>query len=292
LKCIVQEIWGGKMDEDKKEKIPSFKEIWTPIPIETRNDELNTVADWLKHIKKRSEGEAVILVVEDEREILNALQEILEHEGYRTAVATNGIEALEMLSRADYNVILSDIKMPAMDGMELCQVCKAHPQLNHIPIILFSGYYDSFESCADYFLAKPIESQVLLNVLQKVFKKYQREKQKETLKIGKEDVKPKQSQIIPVDHISIYSNLKNLLDFIWIFQPKNIPLLQMSYKSDLTIAEIRNVLQITEQQDTILIIEESPIIRELLKSEIAFLGGNPERIFSSLDGVKQFLNMK
>ncbi|HUX98831.1 MAG TPA: response regulator [Candidatus Deferrimicrobium sp.] len=281
------------MDEKKKEKVPPFKDIWTPIPMDHQNNEIDTVTDWLQHITKRNRGrEEVILIVEDEREITTALQEILEYEGYRTKVASNGIEALELLSRANYNLVLSDIRMPAMDGIELCQICKEHPQLNHIPIILFSGYYDSFESCADYFLAKPIESQVLLNVLQKIFEKYQSEKHKETLKIGKEEIKPKHFQMIPVDHISIFSNLKNLLDFVWIFQPKNIPLLQMSYKSDLTIAEIRNVLQITEQQDTILIVEESPIIRELLKSEITFLGGNPERIFSSIDRVKQFLNLK
>ena len=62
---------------------------------------------------------AKILVVDDEQSIRNTLRDILEHEGYAVDIAENGKEALKLLLQNQYNVVLSDIKMPQMDGVEL-----------------------------------------------------------------------------------------------------------------------------------------------------------------------------
>ncbi len=64
---------------------------------------------------------AKVLVVDDEQVIRNTLKEILEHENYEVDVAVDGMEAMKMLLDKEYNVVLSDIKMPKMDGMELLE---------------------------------------------------------------------------------------------------------------------------------------------------------------------------
>lgn len=80
---------------------------------------------------------ARILIVDDEASIRRTLREILEYEKYKVDDASNGMEALKFLSEQEYEVILCDIKMPEMDGIELLQEIK---QLCDTPVIMISGH--------------------------------------------------------------------------------------------------------------------------------------------------------
>lgn len=278
------------MKEDKNRKVPDFKDVWTHISTPKKYSDLDTMSDWVKSIIEKVDGtERRILIVDDEQEVLSSLKEILQHEGYHVEVATNGIDALDLLSRKNFSIILSDIRMPAMDGIELCEICKNHPQLNRIPIILFSGYYDTFESAADFFLEKPLDSESLVRVINKIFEKYQTIEDKGA--IGDKRRKAKRFEVISIDKMSHPAKIQKLLNFFWVFQPKKIPLFKLSHKSDLAIDTIRAILNIIEKHDTALIVEDSPILRELLKSEIKFLGGNSRRIFDTLENVKENFEM-
>ena len=62
-----------------------------------------------------------VLVIDDERSIRNSLRDILEYEKFEVDDAENGNLALELLQNKSYNVILCDIKMPQMDGIELLE---------------------------------------------------------------------------------------------------------------------------------------------------------------------------
>jgi|GEM_PF-448578 len=274
------------MKDEKEERLPPFKEIWTHVHMPKKYNDLDTVTDWIKTIIDNVNGEErSILVVDDEQEVLSSLKEILEHEGYDVDTATNGIDALDKLSRKSFSIVLSDIRMPAMDGIEFAEILKNHPQLKRIPIILFSGYYDTFESCADYFLAKPIESESLLIVINKIFEKYLTSKGKQ--KIGVTRKRSKRFEVISIGKLTDIFGLKQLLDYIWVFQPKRIPVFKISYDLDLSLSQIRELLHIIEKQDIALIVEESPVLRTLLKSEATYLGGNPSRIFDSIENVKR-----
>jgi CheY-like chemotaxis protein len=66
---------------------------------------------------------AIILVIDDEKSIRNTLQEVLEYEGHKVDLATNGNEGLEFFDKGDYDVVLCDIKMPGMDGIEVLEKC-------------------------------------------------------------------------------------------------------------------------------------------------------------------------
>jgi len=80
------------------------------------------------------------LVVDDEPDLCLLAQEFLTLSGYRTEIAANGVKALEKLSQSEYDLIISDVVMPEMDGFKLSLQAKAlYP---NIKIILLSGYND------------------------------------------------------------------------------------------------------------------------------------------------------
>ncbi|MDD3810905.1 MAG: response regulator, partial [Bacteroidales bacterium] len=64
---------------------------------------------------------ASILVIDDERSIRNTLKEVLEYEKHQVELAEDGVIGLEMISNNQYDVILCDIKMPRMDGLEVLE---------------------------------------------------------------------------------------------------------------------------------------------------------------------------
>jgi two-component system nitrogen regulation response regulator NtrX len=81
---------------------------------------------------------AKILIIDDERSIRNTLREILEYEQYQVDDIDNGIDALNLITKNDYDLILCDIKMNKMDGMEvLTEGLNIHPDL---PFIMISGH--------------------------------------------------------------------------------------------------------------------------------------------------------
>ncbi|MBN1810402.1 MAG: HAMP domain-containing histidine kinase [Anaerolineae bacterium] len=80
-----------------------------------------------------------ILVVEDHLTLLEAIQSILQLEGYVVAVARNGVEALEVMEKAYPDLILADIMMPQMDGFSFFEAVRARPEWVRIPFIFLTA---------------------------------------------------------------------------------------------------------------------------------------------------------
>jgi CheY-like chemotaxis protein len=76
-----------------------------------------------------------VLVVDDEQEIRDLLANFLSTEGYEVIVAANGEEAIELAKRENPQLILLDIEMPGVDGIETCKRLKAEEKTQHIPVI-------------------------------------------------------------------------------------------------------------------------------------------------------------
>ena len=102
-----------------------------------------------------------VLVVDDERQIRDLLGEFLEREGYEVLLSSAGEEAIELAERKIPHAILLDVKMPGIDGIEVCKRLKAEPRTRFIPVIMITGYVDNkmvaIESGADDFVNKPID---------------------------------------------------------------------------------------------------------------------------------------
>ncbi|MDP4291971.1 MAG: sigma-54 dependent transcriptional regulator [Bacteroidota bacterium] len=119
---------------------------------------------------------AKILVVDDEKAIRSTLKEILEYEHYSVIDAADGIEALELVKNDQFDVILLDIKMPRMDGMEvLDEILK----ISDVPVVMISGHgtietaVEAIKKGAYDYIAKPLDLNRLLitirNALDKSF---------------------------------------------------------------------------------------------------------------------------
>ncbi len=108
---------------------------------------------------------ARILVIDDERSIRNTLREILEYEGYQMDEAPDGMSALELAAKEKYDVILCDIKMPQMDGIEVLDRLLA---MNDTPVVMISGHgtietaVDALKRGAYDYIAKPLDLNRLL----------------------------------------------------------------------------------------------------------------------------------
>jgi len=109
-----------------------------------------------------------ILVVDDTPENIQLLAGILKEKGYQISVATNGRQALEVLSRVQPDLILLDVMMPEMDGFETCRRIKASEQWRQIPIIFLTAKTETadvvqgFELGAVDYVAKPFNAHELL----------------------------------------------------------------------------------------------------------------------------------
>jgi DNA-binding response OmpR family regulator len=100
-----------------------------------------------------------VLVVDDEFEIRDLLSRFLTEEGYEVILASNGEEALELAETENPEVILLDIKMPGIDGIQICKRLKARETTRFIPVIMATALWDTYseaiESGAEDFVTKP-----------------------------------------------------------------------------------------------------------------------------------------
>ncbi|MDA8402862.1 MAG: response regulator [Desulfobacteraceae bacterium] len=113
-----------------------------------------------------------ILIVDDDRTNRLLMETLLTNSGHAIAQAENGETALEMLKQEKFDLIISDILMPVMDGYRLCRECKKDENLKNIPVIFCSGTYTSEKDetlaarfGAAAFISKPFQNQDLLAVI-------------------------------------------------------------------------------------------------------------------------------
>jgi CheY-like chemotaxis protein len=118
---------------------------------------------------------ARILVVDDESYIRDLVRETLRARHYESATAANGVEALDILRREKFDIVVTDVVMPGMAGLELVkQIRKVHP---HIRVIVLTGYPrnadigDFLLQGADDLLPKPFRANDLMAVIRKVEQK-------------------------------------------------------------------------------------------------------------------------
>lgn len=117
---------------------------------------------------------AKILVVDDEPAILEVIQRILIDRGFWVDIASNGLEALDLLKQSSYDLMLSDVKMPHMDGMELLQqVSLLYPDLITVMLSAFANIQDAVAAIklgAYDYIAKPVYPEDLVCSIERALK--------------------------------------------------------------------------------------------------------------------------
>ena len=113
-----------------------------------------------------------ILIVEDEPRNLKLLRDLLQRFGYETLEATDGEQGVELASARIPNLILMDIMMPKMDGLEATRIIKTNPKTQHIPIIALTSFAmkgdreRTLEAGCDRYIAKPIDIQEVIEAVE------------------------------------------------------------------------------------------------------------------------------
>jgi two-component system, OmpR family, alkaline phosphatase synthesis response regulator PhoP len=121
-----------------------------------------------------------ILIVDDEEDILDLIQYNLDREGYETVLARDGVEALEVAEDERPDLIILDIMMPRMDGIEACRRLRRNAFLRNTPVLMLTARTDEDDQVegldvgADIYLSKPVAIPVLLSQLRALLRGAQR----------------------------------------------------------------------------------------------------------------------
>jgi DNA-binding NtrC family response regulator len=129
---------------------------------------------------------AKILVIDDERSIRNTLKEVLEYEGHEVKDAADGADGLKLATDEKFDIILCDIKMPKMDGIEVLE--KVIEQTPDVPFIMISGHgtietaVEAIKKGAYDFISKPLDLNRMLITLRNAMDKGTLVKETKSLK--------------------------------------------------------------------------------------------------------------
>lgn len=112
-----------------------------------------------------------ILIVDDEEDILEFLSYHFKKQGYEVFTRQDGLAALQLAYAQHPDVVISDIRMPLMDGIEMCKTMKSDDALKSIPLLFLTaddGEYVALlaHQCgADFYLNKPVRVEVIVRVV-------------------------------------------------------------------------------------------------------------------------------
>lgn len=115
----------------------------------------------------------LVLVVDDSSTVRRVTQRMLEREGYRVALASDGLQALEQLARETPVLVLSDIEMPRMDGFDLVRSLRNDPRWAQLPVVVITSRMaqkhreHAFEIGVDHYLGKPYSEDELLALVRR-----------------------------------------------------------------------------------------------------------------------------
>lgn len=120
-----------------------------------------------------AEGHARLLLVEDNAVNQRVVLAMLRKKGYLLDVANNGQEALEILARSSFDVVLMDVQMPVLDGLETTKAIRADARWKHLPVIAMTAHAmnGDKERCLsagmDEYLTKPLKAPLLIETIEK-----------------------------------------------------------------------------------------------------------------------------
>lgn len=147
--------------------------------------------------------EIKILLVDDEQDILEIVGYNLSQEGYKIVTATNGKEAVAMAKKELPQLIIMDVMMPEMDGMEACENIRKIPELSNVIITFLTARSEDysqvagFDAGADDYIAKPIKPKLLVSKVKALLRRLKNEvAAAETLNVGGIEINREEYKIV------------------------------------------------------------------------------------------------
>jgi two-component system, OmpR family, alkaline phosphatase synthesis response regulator PhoP len=146
-----------------------------------------------------------ILLVDDEPDILEIVGYNLSQEGYQIITASNGKDAVEIAKKHIPHLIIMDVMMPEMDGMEACETIRKIPALNDVIIVFLTARSEDysqvagFDVGADDYIAKPIKPKLLVSKVKALLRRLKNEDapaNSETIIVGDIEINREEYKII------------------------------------------------------------------------------------------------
>ncbi|MBB6681672.1 response regulator transcription factor [Aequorivita sp. 609] len=180
-----------------------------------------------------------ILLVDDEPDILEIVRYNLALEGYKIETAENGVEAIDKAKKVKPQLIIMDVMMPKMDGIEACEKIRSIPDLSETVITFLSARGEDFsqvaglDAGADDYITKPIKPKVLVSKVKALLRRFKDEEESDKMKLGdlvinREEYKillGKEEIMLPKKEFELLALLaskpgkvfkrENILDSIW-----------------------------------------------------------------------------
>ena len=147
-------------------------------------------------------GDITILLVDDEPDILEIVRYNLVSEGYKVELAENGLEAISKAKELKPHLIIMDVMMPKMDGLEACSKIREIPELAETLIAFLTARGEDFsqmagfEAGADDYITKPIRPKVLVSKVKSLLRRYRNDLQEESLVFGNLVINPEEYNVI------------------------------------------------------------------------------------------------
>ena len=116
-----------------------------------------------------------ILIIDDDQTFLNLVSEVLNSAGFTPLQATNALDGLKQLDAQSPELVILDINMPQLDGMQTCRLIRSKEKFRSLPILMLTGRGDIKDMIearkvgADDYLVKPFNSELLLQKLERLF---------------------------------------------------------------------------------------------------------------------------
>jgi two-component system, OmpR family, alkaline phosphatase synthesis response regulator PhoP len=148
----------------------------------------------------------LILIVDDETNIVQLIRMYLEREGYRTETASSGIDALDKVRASQPALMLLDIMLPGLDGLEVCRRLRA--EHNSTPILMLTARDEDIDKVlglelgADDYLTKPFNPHEMVARVRAIIRRSQRSQlSEETLQIGDLTINPARREVRVGDNL-------------------------------------------------------------------------------------------
>lgn len=174
-----------------------------PYPDAHRSPKEEAVATTAKSVDPLPKRKASILVVDDEEDILELVRHNLTREGYQITCADSGERALEILNQSMPDLMLLDLMLPGIDGLDICRRLKGSSATAALPIILITAKTEDadivagLECGADDYVTKPFSPRVLLARIKAVLRnpKHAKTPAESVLQYGELVIKPSHHQV-------------------------------------------------------------------------------------------------
>ena len=147
-----------------------------------------------------------ILLVDDEPDVIEIIRYNLDQEGYKLYTASNGKEALEKAKKKLPHLIIMDVMMPKMDGIEACEQLRNDIRFNDTIIMFLTArgedysYVAAFDAGADDYVTKPIKPKIIVSKVKALLRRLKKEEQtQDKIQIGKLIIDREQYEVTHMD---------------------------------------------------------------------------------------------